>query len=175
MHSKKKINAVTGVTNAAARAYENVNGRMCSGELPATYPITNSLFSTFSTSYTRGTKDTEPANGITTSNIPEIHPVMGTAALRYDRSVFFGEIQGVFSGRHEYVDTDLGEEQMPPYGLLNLKVGAQKRDLRLTVALANVLNEQYVDHMSYQRDPFRSGVKVSEPGRNFYANVAFRF
>jgi hypothetical protein len=28
---------------------------------------------------------------------------------------------------------------------------------------------------SYQRDPFRTGAKIYEPGRNIYANVAWVF
>jgi len=49
--------------NTAARSYANVNAQMWSGEVTVTYPITDSLFTTFNTSYTRGTKDTNPALG----------------------------------------------------------------------------------------------------------------
>lgn len=79
------------------------------------------LFTTFSTSYTRGTEDTSPAAGITSPNIAEIHPLMRNLALRYDRSVFFAKIETLFSGRHVAVDADLQEELMPGYEMsLNL-------------------------------------------------------
>jgi outer membrane receptor protein involved in Fe transport len=29
--------------------------------------------------------------------------------------------------------------------------------------------------MSYQRDPFRTGTRVFEPGRNVYINLSYRF
>ena len=43
---------------------------------------TDRLFTTFDTSYARGTKDTNPAVGITSPNIAEIHPLMGNLRLR---------------------------------------------------------------------------------------------
>jgi iron complex outermembrane receptor protein len=175
VHSQKKINAVPGIMNSAARSYANVDARMWTGELTATCPVTDSLFTSFNASYTRATKDPNPALGITSPNVAEIHPFLGTASIRYDRSAYFGEIQAVFSGKHVHVDTDLQEEPMPAYGVLNLKVGGQKRNVRVTFAVDNVLDALYVDHMSYQRDPFRLGTRVREPGRNYYVNVAYRF
>jgi iron complex outermembrane receptor protein len=38
-----------------------------------------------------------------------------------------------------------------------------------------VFDARFVEHLSYQRDPFRSGVRVFEPGRNLFVNVDFRF
>jgi iron complex outermembrane receptor protein len=175
VQEQRKINTVAGVMNTLARSYENVDARMTSGEISLTYPLTDRLFASASASYTRGTKATDPARGITNPNIAEIHPVMGSLNLRYDRAVAFAEAQWIFSGRHVYVDTDLQEEPMPGYGLLNLHVGGQRKNIRVTFALDNVFNLLYVDHMSYQRDPFRLGVRVREPGRNLYTNVSYRF
>jgi iron complex outermembrane receptor protein len=45
----------------------------------------------------------------------------------------------------------------------------------VTFDVDNVLNKLYLDYLSYQRDPFRSTVRVREPGRNFYVNLAYRF
>jgi iron complex outermembrane receptor protein len=47
--------------------------------------------------------------------------------------------------------------------------------LRVTAGLANVFDRLYTEHLSYQRDPFRSGVHIPEPGRSLFANAAFRF
>jgi iron complex outermembrane receptor protein len=47
--------------------------------------------------------------------------------------------------------------------------------VRLTAALDNLLGRDYYEHLSYQRDPFRSGVRVHEPGRNLYVNMAIGF
>jgi iron complex outermembrane receptor protein len=39
----------------------------------------------------------------------------------------------------------------------------------------NVLDALYSEHLSYQRDAFRSGVRVYEPGRTLSARLSARF
>jgi len=39
----------------------------------------------------------------------------------------------------------------------------------------NVFDKKYYEYLSYQRDPFATGVKVPEPGRTFYVNVSYTF
>jgi len=58
---------------------------------------------------------------------------------------------------------------------MNVSAGLRQGPLRLTVGLANAFDRLYTDHLSYQRDPFRSGVRVPEPGRSLFANASFRF
>jgi iron complex outermembrane recepter protein len=175
LHGQQKVNTVAGVMNSAARSYANVDGRMTGAEVQVTCPFSARLSATLNATYTRGTKDINPSLGITSRNMEEIHPPSGTATLRYDRAVFFAEVQEVVSTQHVYVDTDLQEDPMPGYGLMNVRVGSERNGVRLTFAVDNVFNNLYVDHMSYQRDPFRIGVRVREPGRNYYVNVAYRF
>jgi iron complex outermembrane receptor protein len=38
-----------------------------------------------------------------------------------------------------------------------------------------VFNRLYVRHNSFRRDPYRTGVRVPEPGRNLYASLSYRF
>jgi iron complex outermembrane receptor protein len=45
----------------------------------------------------------------------------------------------------------------------------------VTAGVTNAFDRLYTDHLSYQRDPFRSGVRVPEPGRSLFANASFRF
>ena len=48
---------------------------------------------------------------------------------------------------------------------------------RISVALGatNLFDRFYAPHLSYQRDPFRTGARVYDPGRNIYVNLSFRF
>jgi iron complex outermembrane receptor protein len=39
----------------------------------------------------------------------------------------------------------------------------------------NLLDRTYAPHLSYQRDPFRTGARVLDPGRSLYANASVRF
>jgi len=64
-------------------------------------------------------------------------------------------------------DAGLGDRQLPG------RASAGK--LLATVGVANLFDHDYVEHLSYQRDPFRTGTLVPEPGRNAYVNVSARF
>jgi iron complex outermembrane receptor protein len=83
-------------------------------------------------------------------------------------------VEGLFAAAQKNVDTDLNEEETPGYGILNLHLGVRRGGLSLTVGIGNLFDRAYMEHLSYQRDPFRSGVRVPEPGRNVFANIAFR-
>jgi iron complex outermembrane receptor protein len=175
VHQQVRINVVPGIANQVARSYENVNARIRGAEATLTYSVTDRLFATVDATYTRGTKDLDLARAITNPNMAEMHPPTASMRLRYDRAVVFGEVDVRVSARHELVDTDLQEQQMPGYGILNVRMGGQKAKLRATFAIDNLLNKAYVQCMSYQRDPFRSGFQVNEPGRNLYTNISYRF
>jgi len=45
---------------------------------------------------------------------------------------------------------------------------------RVLRSAAAVLALAVTESLSYQRDPFRSGVRVPEPGRSLFANASFR-
>ena len=154
---------------------QNVDARLLTGEFSLTCPNSDRLYATAGGSYTRGTRDTDPAAGITSPNVAEIPPANATVGLRYDRAVVFAEAQGVFAASQDRVDTDLQEAPTPGYGVLNLRVGGQLKHLRLTLALDNVFNRLYLNHNSFRRDPYRTGARVPEPGRNLYASLAYRF
>jgi iron complex outermembrane receptor protein len=170
-----KINNVNGVMSRAAQSYLAVSARMTSGEANVTYSLSDRLFATAKAAYTRGTKDPNPSLGITSTNLAEIPPFGGSIGLRYDRVTTFGEAELLMASSQQHVDTDLLEQATPGYSVLNLRVGRQIRALRVTFDVDNVFNKLYLDYLSYQRDPFRSTVRVREPGRNFYVNLAYRF
>jgi iron complex outermembrane receptor protein len=86
-----------------------------------------------------------------------------------------GEVEGVFAGEQSRIDTDLREANTPGYGLLNLKAGFNFRGYTLRVGLDNVFDKHYFEYLSYQRDPFRSNLRVMEPGRNIYVSLSFSY
>jgi iron complex outermembrane receptor protein len=172
---RTKANNVSGVMNQTAQTYEPVSARMTTGTANVTYSISGQWFATAKATYTRGTRDRNPALGILSTNLAEIPPFNGSLALRWDRVTMFGEAEVVMAGSQQQVNTDVLEEPTPGYGVLNLRAGRQINGLRLTVDVDNVFNKLYLDYLSYQRDPFRSTVRVREPGRNIYMNVSYRF
>jgi iron complex outermembrane receptor protein len=155
-----------------ARSYENVDARLTGGDLAVSWAAADRLFFSADIGAVYGSKDPRPDKGITTSELAEMPPATLRLAGRYDTGTLFVELEGVFADDQDRVDGDLGETPTPGYGVANLRVGATWGGVRLVVGLLNVLDRQYSEALSYQRDPFRSGLRVPEPGRNFSLNLA---
>jgi iron complex outermembrane receptor protein len=173
VHSQARINSVPGVTNPAARSYENVAAKIYGGELSYSVGITRAILFLGGLSYARGIKEPRPALGILDRNLAEMPPMKSRTALRWGTKVFFAEAELAAVPGQDRVDTDLGEERTAGYALLNLKGGIHTSKLSLTAGIDNLFNRFYYEHLSFQRDPFRLGVKVPEPGRSFYVNVSY--
>jgi iron complex outermembrane receptor protein len=166
---------VPGVMNQVARSYANVDALLRGLEVSAGVPISARVSVSGDLSAVRGTQTPRPDLGIVSEDLAEIPPVRGTARIRYDDGRLFAVAEGVFVGRQEHVDADLNELVTPGYGIANVQGGVRRGPLSLTVGLSNVLDHTYREHLSYQRDPFRSGVFVNEPGRNAFVSIAWRF
>ena len=58
---------------------------------------------------------------------------------------------------------------------MNSKAGMKYKGLSISAGVENVFDRLYLEHLSYQRDPFSSGVKIPEIGRNLYLNLSWTF
>ena len=96
-------------------------------------------------------------------------------ALRYGTRRLFGEVEGLAVHAQNNIDSDLKEQPTASYFLLNLKGGFHSEKWRLTGGIDKLLDRFYYEPFSYQRDPFRSGVRIPEPGRNIYCILSYRF
>jgi iron complex outermembrane receptor protein len=170
-----KVNMVAGIMNSKARSYQNVNARMYGGEFLVSYLFTPQLFLSSDLSYVRGTRDEDPARGIFGSNLAEIPPIRSRTAMRYNTGSFFAEIEGIFTGAQRNVDALLEEQSTAGYGIANVKGGLNIKGASIGLGLGNIFSRKYVEYLSYQRDPFRSGARVYEPGRNFFVNLSYRY
>jgi iron complex outermembrane receptor protein len=56
--------------------------------------------------------------------------------------------------------------------LTTVRAGVTLWRLRAAFGVTNLFDRNYYEALSYQRDPFRNGARVYEPGRTFYANVS---
>jgi iron complex outermembrane recepter protein len=175
INNQPKMNMVAGIMNSFARSYQNVDARLYGGDLEAGYGLTQRLFLSGNVSYVRGAQDPDPAHRIYSMNLPEIPPIRGQAGLRYATRRISAEIEGVFTGAQNRVNTDLRESPTPGYGVANLKFSTTFRRFAIRAAWNNLFNRYYYEYLSYQRDPFRNGARVYEPGRNIYVNFAYRF
>ncbi len=175
VHDQSRVHGVPGVMNNEARSYTNLDATFRGSEVDVVWPLTDQLFLSGDLSYVRATKGTSAEENVFSANVAEIPPLRSRIKFRYDQGKWFGSVEGVFSARQENIDTDLGEEPTPGYSIANLKVGARLDRLLLSGGVDNLFNKFYIEYLSYQRDPFRSGVRLPEPGRNFFFNVSYRF
>jgi iron complex outermembrane recepter protein len=178
-YQQPQVAMVAGSMNLVARSYRNIDATMSGGEIEGVLTVTDRLFVAGDVSSVRGRRERDPAAGILSGNLAEIPPTRSRLAVRYDLSHehhgIFAEAEAIYSASQTSVDTDVQETPTPGYTLINLRVGGTVRLVRLAFGVGNLLNRTYVEHLSYQRDPFRAGVRVFEPGRNIYTNVTVAF
>jgi len=168
-------NTVPGVMNATAKTYRNVEAHLSGGEASASVTVTDRVFLSGSVSYVRGTQDARPDLGILSTDVAEMPPLSGRAGLRWDDGRLFVELEGAFAAAQTKVDSDLQESATPGWGIASARAGYSFGSFALTVGIENVFDRLYAQHLSYMRDPYRSGVRVPEPGRNVFANLSFRY
>jgi iron complex outermembrane receptor protein len=176
VYDQARRSAVPGVVNAMARSFANVDATLRGGELGWSLPIVfGRVFVSGDLSYVRGHQGGDASRGIVAGPLAEMPPLRGRVAARYDDGRLFGSVEGVFAADQDRVDASLNEARTPGGGVMNASAGLRQGRLRVTVGVTNAFDRLYTDHLSYQRDPFRSGVRVPEPGRSLFANASFRF
>lgn len=166
---------VPGVMNTRARSYVNHDERRWGFEASARWTLSDRLLATASASYLRGSRDLAPELGVEDRDLPEMPPPTARLALRYDPGRWFAEAEGVFAARQDRVDSGLNETPTPGWGIANLRGGLELGRFSLIAGVDNLLDRDYLSHLSYQRDPFRSGVPVPEPGRTLTASLRYRY
>jgi iron complex outermembrane receptor protein len=168
------LNPMMGMANSA-RSFTNVDAHIYGGEVSYGASLRAGVSLHGGSSYSRGTNAPKHEAGVFNTNLPEMPPLRTWAALRYTHRWGFVEVGGTGVGRQGLVDTDLNETPTPGYGLLNAKLGVLYRKWTASFVVDNLLNRFYYESLSYYRDPFASGVKVPEPGRNFFGQVKYSF
>jgi len=160
-----------------ARSYENVDAQFFGGEVDLRLSLTQELFLFGGMSYVQARKETKPEKNIRSSNVAEIPPLKTRLALRYDKGIYFGEVETILLATQNRVDRDLNEQKTSGYGVVNVKVGGNFKGFTLTTGIDNVFDKKYFEHLSYLRNPFAMppSVKVPEPGRTFYINASYTF
>ena len=172
--NRPKANDVPGVMNVLSRSYENIHARIYGSEVEGSWTIARSWSFSSSLAYVRGTRPVVTETGPVTGNLAEIPPLASRSVLRFDNGRVWGEIEGIIAARQSNVDTVLREEATPGHEIMNLRFGVTVKTVRIWLGLGNVFDARFVEHLSYQRDPFRSGVRIFEPGRNLFVNFDFR-
>jgi len=153
----------------AARTYQNIDATMYGAEFGSQIALPLDLFLKGTLAWVRGENDDS------SQPLAEIPPLSGSVSLRYDNGLWFAEATERFADRQDRVDTSLNELETPGWAATDLKAGATWDQWSLFGGVNNLFDSFYYSHLSYQRDPFASGVKVPEMGRFLYVNLSYRF
>jgi iron complex outermembrane recepter protein len=157
-----------GVMNTAARSYENVDAHVRGLEATATRPLGRGLFLSADGSIARGTTDAG-------DDLPEMPPARAGVRLRFDNGRWNGLVEVVGAAGQDRVAAALDERPTPAFAVVNLRGGLRLPHLDVIAGAANLFDTFYAEHLSYLRDPFRSGARVYEPGRTLTVNVSAKF
>lgn len=166
---------VPGVMNTTARSYVNVDALQRGVEASGSVTVRRPLSLSGDVSYVRGTMTPRTDLGVTSRDLAETPPLRARLRARVDDGRFFAELEGVGSAAQSRVDASLGEQTTPAYALANATTGFRRGRLSVALGVANLFDTYFVEHLSFQRDPFRTGLRVAEPGRNAFANASWKF
>ena len=101
--------------------------------------------------------------------------MQGTVGVRYDNNTYFLEIAENFAARQDRVDRSLGETTTSDWSTTDIKAGFRYRGFSLYAGIYNLFDKFYYTYLSYVRDPFATGEKVPEAGRNFALTLTYSF
>lgn len=151
------------------KSYQNIHATLVGGEAGGQLALPFDLFLKGALSYTDGRNETND------SPLSEMPPLRGSVAVRYDNGTLFAEIAENLARKQNRVDSGLGEQQTSGWETTDLKAGVNYSGITVMIGVDNFFDRQYMSHLSYQRDPFGSGVKVPENGRNVYFSAGYKF
>ena len=147
------------------QTYENVDAVMMGANLRASW---THLDAGLAWNWAADTGDWDPLAEIQplTTRIAVHSPAMGpaVASLSWEHAI-----------AQDRVDTSVDESATPAWDRVDLTASAVLGAWNLGLGVENLLNENYARHLSYQRNPFASGLRVLEPGRVVHLSAAFRY
>jgi iron complex outermembrane receptor protein len=167
-----RLAAVPGVMNLAARSYANVDALMRGIEASATVPLARTVYLSADGSLVRGTVR---GGAWVDADLAEMPPPRARVRLRYDNARWHGLAEVVASARQDDVVEALGETPTPAFASVNLRAAVRLGAVTVNASVDNVLDALYSEHLSFQRDPFRNGTRVYEPGRTISIGAGLRF
>ncbi len=159
----------TSSAGRIGKGFQNISARLIGGEVSLSASLPYDLLFNSSVSYTQGSNLTRH------TALSEMPPLKMNASLRYDTGVYFAEVSEELASTQNRVSSLLSEEKTAGYGVMNLKAGYNWQGFSLIAGVENIFDHFYYKHLSYQRDPFSSGVRVAEPGRTAYVNLSYAF
>ncbi len=169
-------------TMGAFHSFENVDAYIYGAEINGVVLASDDISLEYGLAYKRGEKK-DPLTGQKGTNLADMRPLKANIALNYDYDESLSaRLEFIGATRWDKIDYENGEQELPGYGVLNMRVGKRYRGFDLTLGVDNLLDKTYAITNTY-RDLtlLTTGAKVddimllNESGRYFYANVKYEF
>ena len=157
--------AKRSLDGAMYQTYQGVDAVMAGANLFATW---NSLDAGVLWNWGEKTEDSSP--------LAEIQPV--TLFVAYKTPSY---MNAYATARYQHaasqtrVDLTQNEDFTGSWNTLDMGLVYEMEKVRLAFDAENLTNSLYTQHLSYNRNPFASGVRVDEPGRTFRVTASFKF
>ncbi len=155
---------------AGVRRYVNVDAVLRGFEIDGSVKLTRGLSIKGNIAYTEG------KNSEADTYLPQIPPLEGNLALRYDYSRWdaWSEVSGRFVAGQNKIDPDFGDSKTAGFSTFGIALGAIVIErCSLTVGADNLFDKEYAEHLN--GEDVSTGEKLLEPGRNIFAKVKWEF
>ena len=161
-------------------AFENIDATIYGFEISGSYYAFDNLYADFGVAYQRGKKD-EALEGQTNTNLAEIPPLKGNVALNY---VYYQEstatVEFVGANTWKNYDSDNGEQEIPSWGIMNLKIDHKlPYGFGIAAGVDNVFDKTYAVSNTYKDLTLLLDgsdiMLMNEPGRYYYVNASYQF
>ncbi len=169
-------------TSATTSSWANIDATITGLDIHGDYLLGNEWRIESGAAYQKGMKKDPSQLGATQTNknLAEIPPLKGRAALVFDDTAHYAMAEWI-AASSQTIDANNGEKEIAGYALLNLKYGAELgKGFSLSTGINNFFNRTYALNNSYIGNQLltTSGTAplvLNEPGRNFYATLAYKF
>jgi len=181
VYNSSKTTTVMG-NQVAHNAYDNVDATLYGMDVVGAYYFTDEVNIDFGAAYQRGQKN-NALSGQTGTNLAEIPPLKGNIALSYNyHDDSMAHIETIGAASWDSYDAENGEQELPSWAIVNLKVQHSFSKLvELSVGANNIFDKTYAVSNTYN-DLILLGDSTSteqllmnEPGRYLYTNLKIKF
>lgn len=164
----------------AQNNYQNIDASIYGFSAHGTYFLASRTSLNGGLAYQRGIKDTLAVNQHS-RNLPNITPLKGDIALRYDyQHNSYVQAKVIASNEWSQYDSDDGEQKIAGWSILDLKVSHSfSKHFKFVAGVNNVFNTTYAISNTYKALSLLSGgngvMLLNEPGRYLYTNLTVRY
>ena len=161
-------------------SFVNLDATIYGLEVDGSYFINDEFYIDFGLTYLRGQKD-EAISGQTDKDLAEIPPLKFNSAVNYEYSYNnLASLELIAADAWDKFDSDNGEQAIPGYAVINLKVTHNiSNNFELTGGIDNLLDRRYAVTNTYKDLTLLSSggdvILLNEPGQYYYLNATYKF